>query len=67
MRIQSVTLDVLRPNKPTDNAFIKWLNRKYRAECPTASWFMRPTNRVQNASLGAETTTRCVLMPVWAD
>ena len=34
------TLDVSRPGKPTDNDFIEAFNRKLRAECLNAHWFM---------------------------
>lgn len=35
-----VTLDFLRPGKPTDNAFIEAFNSKFRNECLYAHWFM---------------------------
>jgi hypothetical protein len=35
-----VVLDLSRPGKPTDNAFIESLNGKFRAECLNAHWFM---------------------------
>jgi transposase InsO family protein len=34
--LRSVTLDFSRPGKPTDNAFIEWLNGKFQAECLNA-------------------------------
>ncbi|GMG85661.1 hypothetical protein LNKW23_48860 [Paralimibaculum aggregatum] len=37
---RDVTLDVSRPGKPTDNAFIESLNGKFRAECLNTHWFM---------------------------
>ena len=37
---RSITLDFSRPGKPTDNAFIKSFNGKFRAECLNAHWFM---------------------------
>jgi putative transposase len=35
-----VTRDFSRPGKPTDNAFIEAINRRLRAECPNAHWFL---------------------------
>jgi putative transposase len=35
-----VTLDLSRPGKPTDNAFIEAFNARLRAECLTAYWFL---------------------------
>ncbi|OWU70633.1 integrase core domain-containing protein, partial [Phaeobacter sp. 22II1-1F12B] len=35
-----VTLDFLRPGKPTDNGFIAAFNSKLRSECLNAHWFM---------------------------
>jgi putative transposase len=35
-----VTLDFLRPGKPTDNAFIEAFNGRFRAECLNTHWFM---------------------------
>jgi putative transposase len=35
-----VTLDFLRPGKPTDNAFIEALSSKLRGEFLNAHWFM---------------------------
>ena len=35
-----VTLDLSRPGKPTDNAFIEAFNSHLRAECLNAHWFM---------------------------
>lgn len=37
---RGVTLDVSRPGKPTDNAFIEEFNGQFRAECLNAHWFM---------------------------
>ena len=37
---RDVTLDFSRPGKPTDNAYIKAFNGKFRAECLNAHWFM---------------------------
>ena len=37
---RDVTLDVSRPGKPADNAFIESLNGKFRAECLNATWFL---------------------------
>ena len=37
---EDVTLDFLRPGKPTDNAYIEAFNGKFRAECMNAHWFM---------------------------
>jgi len=34
-----VMLDIPRPGKPTDNAFIETFNGRLRAECPNAHWF----------------------------
>jgi len=36
----AVTLDFLRPGKPTDNAFIEAFNGRLRAECLNAHWFL---------------------------
>jgi putative transposase len=36
----NVTLDFSRPGKPTDNGFIEAFNRKLRAECLNAHWFL---------------------------
>ncbi len=35
-----ITLDVSRPGKPTDNAFIERFNGKFRAVCLNARWFL---------------------------
>ena len=35
-----VVLDVSRPGKPTDSAFIESFNGKLRAECLNAHWFI---------------------------
>jgi len=37
---RNVTLDVSRPGKPTDNAFIESFNGKFRSERLNAHWFM---------------------------
>jgi putative transposase len=37
---RGVTLDFSRPGKPTDNAFIKAFNGRFRAECLNAPWFL---------------------------
>ena len=37
---RGVTIDVSRPGKPTDNAFIEAFNGKFRAECLNADWFL---------------------------
>ena len=36
----SVTLDVSRPGKPTDNAFVESFNGRLRDECLNAHWFL---------------------------
>lgn len=38
--LNGVVLDFSRPGKPTDNAFAKSFNGKFRAECLNASWFL---------------------------
>ena len=53
----NVTLDVSRPGKPTDNAFIEAFNGRFWAECLNAHWFILPT-RGERWRLGADTTTR---------
>ena len=35
-----MTLDFLRPGKPTDNAFIEAFNGRFRTECLNAHWFL---------------------------
>ena len=35
-----VTLDLSRPGKPTDNAYIEAFNGRFRAECLNAHWFL---------------------------
>ena len=35
-----VTLDFIRPGKPTDNASIESFNARVRAECLNQNWFM---------------------------
>lgn len=35
-----IILDFSRPGKPTDNAFIEAFNRRFRAECLNAHWFL---------------------------
>ena len=35
-----VTLDISRPRKPTDSAFIESLNGSVRAECLNENWFL---------------------------
>lgn len=37
---KDVVLDLSRPGKPTDNAFIESFNGKLRAECLNTRWFM---------------------------
>ncbi len=37
---RGVTLDLSRPGKPTDYAFIESFNGKFRSECLNAHWFM---------------------------
>ena len=37
---RGVTLDFSRPGKPTDNAFIKAFNSRFRAECLNAHRFL---------------------------
>jgi transposase InsO family protein len=37
---KGITLDLSRPGKPTDNAFIEAFNGRLRAECLTAHWFL---------------------------
>jgi putative transposase len=37
---RDVTLDLSRPGKPTDNAFIESFNGRFRSECLNAHWFM---------------------------
>ena len=36
-----VTLDVSRPGKPTDDAFIEAFNGRFRAKCPNAALAVR--------------------------
>src|ERR1700679_523675 len=38
--VKGVTLDLSRPGKPTDNAFIEAFNGRLRAECLNAHWFL---------------------------
>nr|WP_246661656.1 IS3 family transposase [Tardiphaga sp. vice304] len=38
--VNGVTLDVSRPGKPTDNAFIEAFNGRFRAECLNTHWFL---------------------------
>ena len=38
--LRGVTLDFSRPGKPTDNAFIKAFNGRFRTECLNAHWFL---------------------------
>lgn len=35
-----VTLDFIRPGKPTDNAFIESFNSRFRQECLNEHWFL---------------------------
>ena len=35
-----VTLDFIRPGKPTDNAFIEAFNSRFRQECLNEHWFL---------------------------
>ena len=35
-----VTLDLSRPGKPTDNAFVAWFNGRLRDECLNTHWFL---------------------------
>lgn len=37
---RGVPLDLSRPGKPTDNAFIKAFNGRFRAECLNQHWFL---------------------------
>jgi putative transposase len=37
---RGVELDLSRPGKPTDNAFIESFNGKFRSECLNAHWFL---------------------------
>jgi putative transposase len=38
--LNGVEIDLSRPGKPTDNAFIEAFNARLRAECLNASWFL---------------------------
>ena len=38
--MNGVTLDLSRPGKPTDDAFVESFNGSFRAECLNASWFL---------------------------
>lgn len=42
-----VILDVSRPGKPTDNAFIEAFNGRFRAECLNAHWFLTLADAVE--------------------
>ena len=35
-----VTLDFSRPGKPTNNAYVKSFNGKFRTECSNQHWFL---------------------------
>ena len=37
---RGITLDISRPGKPTDKAFIESFNAKVRAECIDQNWFL---------------------------
>jgi putative transposase len=37
---RGVTLDFLRPGKPTDSTFIEAFNGRFRSECLNAHWFL---------------------------
>jgi putative transposase len=39
-----VTLDFIRPGKPTENGFIEAFNAKVRDECLSMHWFKNPAN-----------------------
>ena len=41
---RGVELDVSRPGKPTDKAFIEAFNGRFRAECLDAHWFLTPAD-----------------------
>lgn len=47
--VKGVTLDLSRPGKPTDNAFIESFNGKFRAECLNAHWFMSLDDAVRKS------------------
>ena len=38
--LNGVEIDLSRPGKPTDNAFVEAFNARLRAECLNASWFL---------------------------
>ncbi len=42
-----MVLDFCRPGKPTDNAFIKAFNGKFRQECLNAHWFLNLADAVE--------------------
>ena len=44
---RGVTLDFSWPGKPTDNAFIKAFNGRFRAECLNTHWFLTLADAVE--------------------
>jgi len=50
-----VILDLSRPGKPTDNAFIEAFNGRFGSECLNALWFLT----LDDASLKMEEWRRC--------
>lgn len=53
-----VTLDVSRPGKPADNAFIEAFNGRFRTECLNTHWFLSLGDAKESWRVGVETTKR---------
>jgi transposase InsO family protein len=53
-----VTLDLSRPGKPTDNAFIEAFNGRFKAACLKTHWFLTLADAAEKLGLGVDTTMR---------
>ena len=42
--LNEVEIDVSRPGRPTDNAYIEAFNARFQAACLNASWFLSPAD-----------------------
>ena len=49
-----VTLDFLRPRKPTDNALFESFNGSFRDECLSTNWFLSVDDAKKRLILGEE-------------
>jgi hypothetical protein len=51
-----VVLDLFRPGKPTDNAFIEAFNGCIRADCLNQHWFLTLADAAEKLKVNVNTT-----------